>query len=60
MTYPRIRPCPKCGDPDLAVYTYDNGWKHVECDECYYLGPGEGSKLQAIRSHNQRVTEPAR
>jgi hypothetical protein len=57
MAYPKIMDCPSCGEPgsDLSVYTYGNGWRHVECNECNYLGPGEGSILHAIRSHNQRA-----
>lgn len=54
MTAPKIKPCPKCGtDEFIGVYSYENGWKHVECDKCFYLGPGEGSKLSAIKSHNK-------
>lgn len=55
MTYPKIKPCPKCGDDDLEVYEYDHGWRHVECDlnACGYMGPGAGSVLGAIRAHNQ-------
>jgi uncharacterized metal-binding protein (TIGR02443 family) len=58
MSYPRKKPCPECGAPgdDLAVYTYENGWRHVECDDCGYLGPGAGNALQAIRSHNALAT----
>lgn len=53
MAYPKIKPCPKCESVEhMDVYTYDRGWRHVECDRCYYLGPGEGSILQAIRAHN--------
>lgn len=64
MTNPKMKPCPKCGSADhLDVYTYDNGWCHVECDNgfnvradaCHYLGPGEGSIRQAIKSHNASV-----
>lgn len=56
MTYPKIKPCPTCGavEDNLSVYTYDNGGRHVECNECYYLGPCGGSILAAIRLHNQR------
>lgn len=50
MTTP-IEPC-RCGNADLAVYRYDNGWRHVECDKCWYLGPGAGSVKQAIKDHN--------
>jgi uncharacterized metal-binding protein (TIGR02443 family) len=50
-----MNPCPKCGvDDDLTVYTYDNGWRHVECLKCNYLGPGEGSIKAAIKSHNAK------
>jgi len=62
MTYPKIRPCPNCGGSALSVYKYDSGWQYVECDSplpsggaCWYSGPGEGSIMQAIRSHNARV-----
>lgn len=52
----KIAPCPNCHNTDyLAVYTYDSGWRHVECDCCGYLGPGEGSKKAAISEHNKRV-----
>ena len=60
MTLPKIKACPTCKtDLHLAICTYDNGWRHVECLECNYLGPGEGSKLQAVRSHNRRITDRA-
>lgn len=52
----KLKPCPECITTEyLAVYTYDHGWQHVECDKCFYLGPGEGSRRQAIKSHNERV-----
>ncbi|HWX13479.1 MAG TPA: YheV family putative metal-binding protein [Methylocella sp.] len=55
MTNPKIKPCPKCGAPDnLAVYRYDNDTRHVECLDCDYLGPGEGSVRAAIIAHNER------
>lgn len=54
-TNPKLKPCPRCHtDEYLAVYTYDSGGRHVECDKCYYLGPCEGSIRQAIKSHNAR------
>lgn len=55
-TNPKIKPCPKCGETGLAVYSYEQsgGTKHVECDKCHYLGPGEGSVRQAIKSHNEK------
>lgn len=61
MTAPKIKDCPKCDAPGdcLAVYTYDSGWRHVECDGCYYLGPGAGNIVQAIRLHNARVSARA-
>lgn len=55
MTVPKTKPCPNCGNIYVSVYAYENGWQHVECDECHYLGPGEGSTLQAVRSHNAAV-----
>lgn len=54
-TYPLIKPCPKCGTCEhLSIYRYENRWRHVECDECQYLGPGEGNIRQAIKSHNEK------
>lgn len=59
MSYPKIKPCPQCSSSsDLDVYSYDNGWRHVECDKCFYLGPGEGSIRAAIKSHNEKCTPP--
>lgn len=58
MTYPKMKPCPECGsDRHLAVFAYDNGWRHVECDsdDCRYLGPGEGSIRAAIKAHNAKA-----
>lgn len=53
-TNPKIKPCPTCGtDEHMAVYTYDNGWRHAECVKCNYLGPGAGSIRAAIKSHNE-------
>ncbi|GGC90796.1 hypothetical protein [Chelatococcus reniformis] len=53
MAYAKMKPCPYCENADLDVYTYDSGWRHVECTtSCGYLGPGEGNIRQAIRSHN--------
>jgi Zn ribbon nucleic-acid-binding protein len=52
----KIAPCPNCKtDSHVAVYAYESGWKHVECDKCFYLGPGKGKIAQAIESHNARV-----
>jgi hypothetical protein len=56
VTYPKIKPCPRCGC-GLTVYRYDSGWKFVECDNCFYFGPGEGTITQAIRSHNEAVSK---
>lgn len=61
MSYPKMKACPRCGsDKHLAVFSYDSGWRHVECTNRFcgnvpYLGPGEGSILAAIRSHNKSV-----
>lgn len=61
MSYQKIKVCPNCGcaGDQLGVYKYDNGWVHVECDSCHYLGPGEGNIGQAIKSHNARVIAKA-
>ncbi len=33
MAYQKMKPCPACQSGEyLAVYTYDSGWRHVECD----------------------------
>lgn len=59
MGYPKIESCPRCNSSEsMNVYTYDNGWRHVECDKCFYLGPGEGSIRAAIKSHNTRALVP--
>jgi len=56
-TNPKMKPCPNCGTASaIAVYKYDHGWQHVECDKCDYLGPGCGSQRQAIKAYNERVT----
>lgn len=56
-TNPKMKPCPNCDtDEHLAVYTYDSGWCHVECNRCLYLGSGEGSTRAAIKSHNAAMT----
>jgi uncharacterized metal-binding protein (TIGR02443 family) len=57
-TNPKLKPCPNCKTVDhLAVYSYEQsgGTKHVECNKCFYLGRGEGSIRQAIKSHNEHV-----
>ena len=59
MTDQKIRPCPTCGKSDrLYVFKYDSGWQHVECDHCGYMGHGEGSRREAIRSHNVTFAAP--
>jgi Zn ribbon nucleic-acid-binding protein len=61
MSRQKISPCPTCQSADeVTVYTYESGWRHVECLTCFYLGPGEGSILQAIKSHNERVAPNVR
>lgn len=56
MTNPRMAPCPNCDHTKyMSVYCYDHGWKYVECDECGYRGPGEGSIRQAVISHNEAM-----
>ncbi|SMD18621.1 hypothetical protein SAMN05880593_13552 [Rhizobium sp. RU36D] len=61
-TMQKVKPCPECGNADLVIYKYDNGWQHVECDDCHYLGPGCGNKIEAVRQHNARcaTTPPTR
>lgn len=55
-TDPKIEPCPTCENDDfISVYKYESGWQHVECDKCFYFGPGEGNRRQAIKSHNART-----
>jgi hypothetical protein len=61
MTYPKMKPCPKCGGETFAFgYEAWNGtissWR-VECYDCSYIGSCEGRKLDAIREHNRRVAE---
>lgn len=51
-TMQKLKPCPKCGETDLPIYKYEHGWQHVECDECQYLGPGAGNRIDAARQHN--------
>lgn len=57
-TNPNILPCPKCGSADhLDVYSYDNGWRHVECTDtkCLNLGPGAGNIREAIKLWNEKA-----
>ena len=54
MSYPKMAQCPNCkSDEGLDVYVYDSGTRHVECNTCFYLGPGEGSIRAAIKAHNE-------
>lgn len=59
MTYPKMKPCPKCGS-DTFLFGYE-GWNggisswRVECDGCNYIGSCEGRKLDSIRAHNARA-----
>lgn len=56
MAFPKRQPCPNCKTAEhLLTFEYDHGWFHVECDACTYMGPGEGSTTQAIKSHNDRA-----
>jgi Zn ribbon nucleic-acid-binding protein len=59
-TNPKMKPCPNCGTDDhLAVYTYDHGGRHVECDRCFYLGPCAVSIRWAIKLHNEAAIAKA-
>ena len=63
MTRPKMKPCPKCGtDEFLGLYTYESGWSRVECDKCDTIFSCEGTKLLAVKSHNEkaRVKENAK
>jgi Zn ribbon nucleic-acid-binding protein len=52
----KIAPCPNCKtDENVAVYGYESGWHHVECNKCWYLGPGMGTAAKAIKSHNEQA-----
>ena len=54
MTLPKILPC-DCGanaEEWVGLYTYENGWSHVECGKCHKLGPGEGRQVDAVRNWN--------
>lgn len=56
MTYPKMKPCPKCKSADdIAVCTYESGWSRVECDKCGGIFSCEGRKLDAIRKHNSHA-----
>lgn len=60
MAYPKMKPCPCCDKTDgLAVYTYENGSRHVECTICDYLGPACTSIPWAIKHHNLERDERA-
>ena len=61
-TDPKIAPCPKYKtDESMAVYLYGDSGNtyHVECDRYMYLGPGEGSRRKAIKSHNAKALKEA-
>ena len=64
MTYPKLKPCPECGQ-EMTLFQYESGWWRAECDPCpetvggIYIGSCEGRKLDAIRAHNSR-TAPER
>lgn len=60
MSYQKIRPCPKCGSENLSVYKYDSGRQYVECNSCWYRGPGEGSIRAAIKLHNTALSPAKR
>ena len=53
-TDPKIKPCPRCATDDVAAFNYDSGIWRVECENCDYIGPPEGSKRQAKKSHNDK------
>ncbi|MBI1202563.1 MAG: hypothetical protein GC182_08635 [Rhodopseudomonas sp.] len=53
MTYPRLKPCPKCGVDAVDIWTYESGWSRTECSSCDWISSCEGRKLDAIRKHNQ-------
>jgi hypothetical protein len=59
MSDQKIKPCPTCGNTELAICTYDSGWRYVECDRCHYYSGGEGTERQAIRAHNAHVARLA-
>ena len=45
--------CPICDTKDYLELTKTyNGWRHVECFKCNYMGPGEGTMKLAIDGHN--------
>ena len=55
MTYPNMKPCPKCGT-EVGLWTYESGWSRVECPnpKCDHISSCEGTKLLAIRTHNAK------
>lgn len=57
MTYPKMKPCEKCGG-GVDLWTYESGWSRVECrnPRCDFISSCEGTKLQAIRAHNNKHT----
>lgn len=56
MTYPKMKKCPKCGS-EVDLWTYESGWSRVECAGCDHISSCEGTKLLAIRTHNERAAE---
>lgn len=51
MTRPKMKPCPECGG-DVAAWTYESGWRRVECFDCDYIATPAGNLLHAIQHHN--------
>jgi hypothetical protein len=60
MTYPKMRPCSKCGG-EVDLWTYESGWSRVECPnpKCDHISSCEGTKLAAIKSHNEASGDQA-
>jgi hypothetical protein len=63
MTNQKIKPCPKCQSADyIGVASYDTGSRRVECDApgCWYIGPLDSTKRNAIKRHNERCARDAK
>lgn len=63
MTNQKIKPCPTCGSADaIGVASYDSGSRRVECDArgCWYTGPLDSTKRNAIKRHNERCDREAK
>lgn len=60
MTYPKMKRCPNCGS-EVDLWTYESGWSRVECDnpKCDHISSCEGTKLLAIRKHNEKCAAKA-